>query len=133
MNETKAVEFLESLESVERFIRENSLCFLYISAPHCSVCESLFPKIQALLEPYPMIRLGRLDAEKVSGFSLQFSIYSAPSMRLFIDQREYLSEDRFISFGKAKQRIDELLALYEPAEGSAAAVAKASEGGMAHD
>lgn len=51
MSEPKEVEFLESLEGVERFIQENSLCFLYVSAPYCSVCESYFRKSRLCLDP----------------------------------------------------------------------------------
>ncbi|MNW56419.1 hypothetical protein D3C74_341340 [compost metagenome] len=42
-NEMKETEFLEWLEDTERFIRENSLSFIYVSALNCTVYNALFP------------------------------------------------------------------------------------------
>ena len=46
---------VQEYSDLEQAIQENDLVFLYVSQPQCSVCQSLLPKVEELLEDYPLI------------------------------------------------------------------------------
>ena len=48
---------LNNLEKIKKAIHSNSISILYVKANNCSVCESLFPKIEELISNYSQIKL----------------------------------------------------------------------------
>ena len=54
---------LTSIESVKAFIKKQPLSFLYITSTNCSVCHALRPQVQILMEKYPEISLGSVNAK----------------------------------------------------------------------
>lgn len=101
---------LRSIEHVNNFMTNNKLAFLYVTMPGCSVCYGLKPQIEQMLQQYPEIKLGVVDASEVEQVRGQFTIFTAPVLILFIDGKEYLREARIVH----TQLLDEKLArIYE--------------------
>ncbi|MGN7942075.1 thioredoxin family protein [Virgibacillus sp. 6R] len=74
----KKVNDLTTLKMVEEFLENHELSFLYVSTPECSTCHAILPKLRELLDHYPHIYLGHIDASKVEEVAGKFLILTAP-------------------------------------------------------
>lgn len=108
----KEIYELTTLREIEDFLKNHKLSFLYISKPDCGICHALLPKLKELLSQYPLIRFGHIDASKVEEVAGKFLILSAPMMLLFIEQKEYLREDRFVRLSLLKEKLDDIYRIY---------------------
>ncbi|WP_042161100.1 thioredoxin family protein [Paenibacillus gorillae] len=103
---------LTSIEKINDFIASNEMNFLYISRPECSVCHAIWPKLRALLEQYPSIHLGHIDANIVEEVAAKFDVFAVPSLLLIIDSKEYIRADRFVRFERLEAQLDQIYRLY---------------------
>lgn len=103
---------LTSLQMVEEFIENHAMSFLYVTRPECSVCHAILPKLRELLDDYPLIQLGHVDANKVEEVAEKFLIFTVPIMLLMIDQKEYVREDRFVRLDRLKEKVDQIYKMY---------------------
>ncbi|MCY8939689.1 thioredoxin family protein [Peribacillus frigoritolerans] len=108
----KKVNELTTLKMVEEFLENHELSFLYLSTPECSTCHAILPKLRELLDHYPLIHLGHIDASKVEEVAGKFLILTAPIMLLMIDQKEYLREDRFVRFDHLKKKLEQIYEMF---------------------
>ena len=108
----KKINELTALERVEEFLVNHELSFLYFSTPECSTCHAILPKVRELLDEYPLIHLGHIDASKIKEIAERFLILSAPIMILMIDRKEYLRADRFVRFELLKDKLDQIYKMY---------------------
>ena len=99
---------LTSLNRIENFIKDHPLAFLYISRPDCSVCHGLLPQVQALMEIYPEINLGHINADEVSEVAGRFSIFTVPVLLLFVDRKEYLREARIVHMDLFNEKVNKI-------------------------
>lgn len=103
---------LTTINEVDTFVEGSGLSFLYVSTPNCSTCHALLPKLRELLNGYPSIRFGHVDATKVEEVAERFLILAAPIMLLLIDGKEFLREDRFVRFGLLQEKLDRIVEHY---------------------
>lgn len=103
---------LTSIEMVDEFLQQNELVFLYVSRPECSVCHALLPKIRELLEAYPMVYLGHVDANQVEEVASRFLIFTVPTMIMFVEQKEYIRADRFVRFDRLEEQLQQIYRMY---------------------
>ncbi len=89
---------LTSMVSIEKFITDHQLSFIYISRPQCTVCHAVLPQLRALLARFPKIKLGHINADIVEEVAGRFSVFTVPVLLLFIEGTECLREARFIHF-----------------------------------
>lgn len=108
----KKVNELTTLKMVEEFLENHELSFLYVSTPECSTCHAILPKLRELLDQYPHILLGHIDARQVEEVAGKFLILTAPIMLLMINQKEYLREDRFVRFGRLEEKLGTIYEMY---------------------
>ena len=99
---------LTSIETIEAFISENELSFLYISRPNCSVCHGLLPQVQELMEKYPEIKLGHINSDEVEAVAGRFSIFTVPVLLLFVDGKEYVREARIVHMDQFDEKIHKI-------------------------
>jgi thioredoxin-like negative regulator of GroEL len=99
------MKILNSLTSIEDFIENNRLVLLYFSHDMCEVCYDVLPKIEDMLISYPKIKSARVEISKLLQVSGRFSIFTAPTLLLFIDGKETIRESRFISVEQLKDKI----------------------------
>lgn len=99
---------IHQIEEVETFIKEHKFAFVYVSQPDCSVCHSVLPKLKELLKNYPEIELGEVDGAEVPQVTAAYQVFSAPTLLLFIDGKEYIREGRFVQFQKLTFDLDRL-------------------------
>ncbi|GAE05592.1 thioredoxin [Paenibacillus sp. JCM 10914] len=101
----KELHSLHSLDAIEAFINDHALAFLYVSRESCSVCHAVLPKLRELLEKFPDIRLGHIDAEDVAEVASRFLVFTVPIMMLFVNGKEYVREDRFVQLRQLEDRL----------------------------
>lgn len=87
---------LSSIDQVNEFIQHHQLAILYVTMPGCSVCDGLRPQIEDMMEKYPQIEMGEVDASEVEQVRGQFTIFTAPVLILFVNGKEHLREARII-------------------------------------
>ncbi|MCC8353205.1 thioredoxin family protein [Bacillus sp. PK3-037] len=109
----KEVTELLSLNAIENFINRHQLSFIYISRPSCIVCHAVLPQLRELLEQFPHIKLGHVNADSVEEVAGRFSVFTVPVLLLFIEGTEFLREARFVHFEQLEQKLKRVYQLYE--------------------
>ncbi|MBP1043873.1 thioredoxin family protein [Vagococcus sp. BWB3-3] len=87
---------VSTLADARRYIQEEQLVFLYIGQPNCSVCHSLKPQVERLLESYDDVTMLEIDALEVPEVAEAFNVLTVPVLLLFVEGREYLRKARII-------------------------------------
>ncbi|KUP38434.1 thioredoxin family protein [Bacillus halotolerans] len=109
----KEVTELLSMNAIENFINRHQLSFIYISRPSCTVCHAVLPQLRELLEQFPHIKLGHVNADSVEEVAGRFSVFTVPVLLLFIEGTEFLREARFVHFEQLEQKLKRVYQLYE--------------------
>lgn len=99
---------LATMNEIETFINENKLSLLYISRPNCSVCHGLLPQVQSLMNHYPNIHLGHINADDVKAVAGRFSVFTVPVLLLFVDGKEYVREARIVHLDQWNEKINKI-------------------------
>lgn len=107
----KELQELSSMDMVEEFIEKNKLSFLYISRPECSVCHAILPKLRELLNLYPQIHLGHINANQVEEVAAKYLVFAVPTLLLLVEKKEYIRSDRFVRFDQLNKQIEQIYEL----------------------
>ncbi|WMJ82152.1 thioredoxin family protein [Clostridium sp. MB40-C1] len=94
------------IESIKNLIQDNKLVLLYIYSRQCSVCHALLPKIKFLLKKYPEIKLKVISIDDCTEVAGEFSIFTVPTVMLYINGKEYIRRARFISIEELDKSIE---------------------------
>lgn len=99
---------LTSMDEIDTLINTNELAFIYISKQNCSICHSLLPQVQQLMEKYPEIELGHVLTDDVPDIAGRFSIFAVPVLLLFVNGKEYIREARIVHMQLFEEKIDKI-------------------------
>ncbi|MFC7061941.1 thioredoxin family protein [Halobacillus seohaensis] len=94
-----------SLEAVQEHVQKEMLSLVYISQPGCSVCHSLLPQVEELLEEYPRVYPLHVDSEDVKEIAGEYTVFTVPVVMLFSEGKELLRMARFIPIGDLNQEL----------------------------
>lgn len=104
---------LTDIEEIRAAIAESDAVLLYISAPNCSVCDVLRPKIDAFFaKRYPKVARIQANIADTPELGAAFHILSAPAILLFFEGKEFLREGRNVSLQQMAQKVDKIYNLY---------------------
>jgi len=102
---------MKQIGSFEEWIgtieRENEL-LLFVKTNNCSVCDGLYPQVEALKADYP-VPFYQVNAAQVPEMAGQLSLFTAPVVLLFYRGKEYTRFARFVRIDELKQRLAELV------------------------
>ncbi len=104
---------LTSITAVERFINDHRFSFIYISRANCGVCHALMPQVKHLLEEFPVIRLGHVNADEVEEIAGRFLVLTVPALLLFVEGKEMIREARFVPMESLQKRISKIYTFVE--------------------
>lgn len=104
----KNVHELNSIDEIVNFLDKNQLSLLYVSRPECTVCHAILPKLLLILDNYPKIQIGHINANEVEQVAERFLIFAVPTIMVFIEGKEYLRTDRFVRFESFSQQINNM-------------------------
>lgn len=99
---------LTSLAAAETFITDQRFSFIYVSRTNCGVCHALLPQLQQMLQAFPLIQLGYVDADELEAIAGHFSIFTVPALLLFVDGKEMIREARFVRMQLLEEKISKL-------------------------
>ena len=95
-----------TLEELQTMIREEVGVLVYFSGEHCNVCHALRPKFKELFDAeFPQIKQVYLDAHEHADISANYSVFSVPTMLVFLDGREFIREGRAVSMHKMTEQL----------------------------
>lgn len=99
------MENLTSNGVIESFINENDITLIYFSTIDCSVCHALLPKVKNMLLKYPNIKSGRVEMTEVLEATGKYSVYTIPTILVFIHGKETIRKSRHLSLGEVEDNI----------------------------
>jgi thioredoxin-like negative regulator of GroEL len=88
-------------------VRSHPVCAVYFSGPNCAVCEALKPKLFNLLQSrFPALVLGEVDCAKSPRLAGQQSVFTIPTLIVYLDGREGLRRSRSFSLAELASQLE---------------------------
>jgi thioredoxin-like negative regulator of GroEL len=89
---------MQTIENINQTINENLAVMLYFSAPTCNVCHALKPKLlEAIKTNFEKFEIVSIDTSVEQETSAYFSVFTIPSVLVFLDGKEFLRKSRHMS------------------------------------
>lgn len=102
------------IESSEHFtqIKKEPALLAYFSTDSCNVCKVLKPKVEGLIESrFSKIKLAYIKSDELPGVAAQNHVFTAPTLLVFFDGREYIRKSRNIALGELEKEIGRLYSM----------------------
>ncbi|AXH99140.1 thioredoxin [Sporosarcina sp. PTS2304] len=99
---------ITSFEQWQERLTQTDQCVLFVKTDHCSVCDGLYPQVAALESEYPF-PFYRVNASAVPELAGQLSLFTAPVVLLFHEQKELTRFARIVPMNDLKKRLEELV------------------------
>ena len=97
---------LNDLNDLDAKLKNDLAVVLYFSSPSCSVCHVLRPKLmEALAKEYPAIGRYHADISLTPEIAARFQVFSAPTIIIFLEGREFIRKGRAMSVDALLQEI----------------------------
>lgn len=94
------ITFKESIES-------ELAVAVYFSTSNCGVCHALRPKVEELFSiEFPAIKFVHIEIDKSPGISGEYSVFSAPTLLVFFEGKEFLRKVRLMGIQELQQKIE---------------------------
>lgn len=91
---------------LKEMIKTNGALMVYFHNPGCVACNSLRPKVEAMTSgKFPQIKLISVDASVSPSATAEAGVYSAPTILVFFDGKEYIRESKYISVDQLEEKI----------------------------
>ncbi|MCY1721356.1 thioredoxin family protein [Prolixibacteraceae bacterium Z1-6] len=92
-------EFLQLKEKEEAVLA-------YFSTDACNVCKVLKPKVETLIKTeFPKIKLAYIKSDVLPEVAAQNNVFTAPTVLIFFDGREYIRKSRAFGIEGLQQEI----------------------------
>lgn len=89
---------MQTIENIEKTIKENLCVMVYFSAPTCNVCHALKPKLlEALDKNFDGFKVESVDISVEEDIAPHFGVFSIPTVLIFLDGKEFLRKSRHMS------------------------------------
>ena len=91
---------------IENLLSKGAL-FILFGGPTCGVCKSIRPQLEALLEEhFPEMNSAYIDCETSPEICAQFSVFSLPVVKVFIEDKLIVKEFGAFSISQLKEKLD---------------------------
>jgi thiol-disulfide isomerase/thioredoxin len=108
------MELLTHPDQFDEILADNPLVLAYFSGENCSVCNTLRPKVEMLVEQqFPSVKYVEIKSEKAPYITAKYSVFSVPVVMFFVEGRDYIREARNISLDELTKKMDKIVTLYE--------------------
>jgi len=101
--------FIE-IQSFEEFLtlkEEQPALLAYFSTEACNVCKVLKPKVAELIQTeFSKIKLVYIKSDKLPEVAAQNQVFTAPTILVFFEGREYIRKSRNIGIGELQREIE---------------------------
>jgi len=97
---------MQTIENIQKSIDENLAVMVYFSAPTCSVCHALKPKLLEMLEKnFDAFKVESVDISVHEDIAPHFGVYAIPTVLIFLDGKEFLRKSRHMSVDEVFKEI----------------------------
>lgn len=97
---------MQTIENINNTIKENLAVMLYFSAPTCNVCHALKPKLfEAIEKSFEKFKILSIDISVEQETSAHFSVFTIPTVIVFLDGKEFLRKSRHMSVDEVIREI----------------------------
>ena len=98
----------------EQLLNDTPLVLAYFSGENCSVCKSLKPKIEMLVEQqFPSVRFLEIKTDQNPELCASMNVFSVPVVTFFVEGKEYIREARNISTAELANKMHKIVGLFE--------------------
>jgi thioredoxin-like negative regulator of GroEL len=103
---------ITDLEELEK-LRDTQAIFILFGGEHCQVCKALRPKLSDRLHSqFPKLQAIYIDCEKSPEICAQFSVFSLPAVKVFIEGGLITEDARAFGMHELMQRIERSYSLW---------------------
>lgn len=89
---------MQTIESINKLINEKMAVMLYFSAPSCSVCHALKPKLlEAIEKNFSEFEIVSIDISTCQDIAAYYSVFTIPTVLVFLDAKEFVRKSRHMS------------------------------------
>jgi thioredoxin-like negative regulator of GroEL len=97
---------MNTIENIEKSIKENLAVMVYFSAPTCNVCHALKPKLLAALEAnFKEFVVESVDISTEEDIAPHFGVFAIPTVMIYLDGKEFLRKSRHMSVDEVIREI----------------------------
>ena len=103
---------LYSIDAIKDFIKENKFVMVYFSSDGCNVCENILPRLEEIFKKHSKIMSAHIEVQNLPSVASVFSVFTIPTIIIFLEGKEILRQARFINFlelGQQIQRFSEFI------------------------
>lgn len=93
-------------ETLGLHIEKHPALLVYFTSPQCVACKSLRPKVEQMAKlHFPEMKYLLVDASQSPSMTSEASVYSAPTLIVYFEGKEYIRESKYISVEQLKEKI----------------------------
>ncbi len=97
---------MQTIEDIEKIIKENIAVMVYFSAPTCNVCHALKPKLLEAIETnFQKFEIVSVDVSQNQNIAAHFNVFAIPTVLIFLDGREFIRKSRHMSVDEVVREI----------------------------
>jgi len=97
---------MQTVQKIENTIKENLAVMVYFSAPTCSVCHVLKPKLlEALDKNFKEFKVESVDISTEEDIAPIFGVFTVPTILVFLEGKEFLRKSRNMSVDEVVREI----------------------------
>jgi len=97
---------MQTIENINKTIKENLAVMVYFSAPTCNVCHALKPKLlEALDSNFKEFKVESVDISVEEDIAPHFGVFAIPTILIFLDGKEFLRKSRNMSVDEVMREI----------------------------
>ena len=97
---------IKSIDEIQNILANEKATIIYFTSPKCNVCKTLRPKIMELMkDEFPEMGLYFVDIAETQDVPAQFSVFTAPTILVFLEGQEFARKSRAMS---PAQLVDEV-------------------------
>jgi len=95
-------------------MKSGDALFILFGAANCTVCRSLRPQLTSMLEQqFPDIHAVYVDCQKSPDICAQYSVFSLPVVKVYIDEMKVAEEVRAFSIKQLVHAIERPYAMWK--------------------
>ena len=97
---------MQTIQNINKTIKENPAVMIYFSAPSCNVCHALKPKLlEAINHNFKEFKIQSVDISLDEDIAPHFGVFSIQTILIFLDSKEFLRKSRHMSVNEVIQDI----------------------------
>ncbi|KKB36018.1 thioredoxin family protein [Bacillus thermotolerans] len=100
-----------SLSKLQEIINDHEAVLVFVSAPNCSVCTAMQPRVEELLKQFPSVKSVYVNTGSAPEISGQYTVFSVPAILFFIHGKEAFRKARFIRLDELEHEVSQVLKL----------------------